>query len=467
MLLSGIVLIILYAQTTVSLAFAANYRFSPASWSTDNQLPVVIGDFLTQNNHLAAAKQGALGPWQVSDRPPVMDGLMAPFVLLSHFISSGQEASQLGPRWTQIVGTCVLTTWIFPVWVILRKAGLTGKQRVWAIGLLTISPFFFFNMVYAWPKLLSAALGLLGWVLVAGWKPGSGLVGSALLAGASFSMSLMSHGSAFFGLLAFGSVFATRFLFSHWRLFVLTGTAFLVLTSPWLIWVRYCDPPGNALIKEAFAGDINFGDRKVDLGKAILDAYSHDSVQAWAKRKLHAIETWIGTYQPIWPSHLGWDLGGNELRRLQFFNLLPALGLWVIPLILIPWVAKRKEPKTPMPNFGAGMFMTLGLIGLAIQLLLMWDMHIMHTYAYSTVACLHLAAAISLANSPRLIQRILSLAIFGWFSLVWVLSPIHDWDNCDLVQAGFILFALTILGGVVLTVPATCRSEIHVKGRSL
>ena len=33
-------------------------------------------------------------------------------------------------------------------------------------------------------------------------------------------------------------------------------------------------------------------------------------------------------------SHLGWDLGGNELQRFQFFNLLPALGLWLIPLIL-------------------------------------------------------------------------------------------------------------------------------------
>jgi len=462
MLFSGIALIVLYAQTTVSLAFAANYRFSPASWSTDNQLPVMIGDFLTQNNHLAAAKQGALGSWHVSDRPPVLAGLMAPFLLVSHFISSGQEASQLGPRWTQIVGSCVLATWVFPVWVILRKAGLTGKQRVWTIGLLTISPFLFFNMVYAWPKLLSATLGVLGWVLVASWKSGEDLVPSALLAGASFSMSLMSHGSAFFGLLAFASVFVTRFLSSHWRLFVLTGAVFLLLTSPWLIWVRYCDPPGNALVRAALAGDHSFRDR--DVGEAILDAYSHDSVTAWVERKLQGIETWIGLYQPIWQSHLGWQLGGNELRRLQFFNLLPALGLWVIPLMLVPWVAGGKELITPKPNFSAAMFLGLGMIGMIIQLLLMWDTHVVHAYAYSTLACLHIAAAISLANAPRLIQRILSVAMFGWFALVWVLSPIYDWDNCDLVQAGFIFLALAVVGRVVLTVPARYCPEIHVKG---
>ena len=39
---------------------------------------------------------------------------------------------------------------------------------------------------------------------------------------------------------------------------------------------------------------------------------------------------------------MGWDLGGNELQRFQFFNLLPALGLWLIPLILVPWVKKRE-----------------------------------------------------------------------------------------------------------------------------
>jgi len=61
-------------------------------------------------------------------------------------------------------------------------------------------------------------------------------------------------------------------------------------------------------------------------------------------------------------------------------NLLPALGLWLIPLILVPWVTKREEPKTPKPNFGAAMFMSLGAIGMTIQLLLMWDTHIMHMF---------------------------------------------------------------------------------------
>lgn len=104
--------------------------------------------------------------------------------------------------------------------------------------------------------------------------------------------------------------------------------------------------------------------------------------------------------------------------------------------------------------------MWLGTIGMIIQLLLMWDMHIIHTYAYSTVACLYLAAVISLANAPRLARGMLSLAIFGWFAVVWVLSPIYDWKNIDLMQLGFISLALFAIGGVIWVAPL----KIRIKG---
>ena len=207
----------------------------------------------------------------------------------------------------------------------------------------------------------------------------------------------------------------------------------------------------------AFAGFNSSASNKASVGEAILYAYSHDSVKAWAKRKFQGIETWIGNYQPISGSHLGWQLGGNELRRFQFFNLLPALGLWLIPLILAPWIERRQKRAIGDPNFGGAMFMSLGTMGLIVQLLLMWDTHVIFTYAFSTVACLHLAAVISLANAPKRLRGILSLAIFGWFAVVWVLSPIYDWDNCNLIQAGVILLALAVLGGLVWMVPAKAR----------
>ncbi len=202
-------------------------------------------------------------------------------------------------------------------------------------------------------------------------------------------------------------------------------------------------------MKEAFAGSNTSTNKEASVGEAILIAYSHDTLKAWAERKLQGIEAWIGTYPPLSLREPVGDFGGNELRRFQFLHVLPALGFWLIPLILVPWTEKGNKRTIPNPNFGASMFMSLGMIGMVIQLLLMWAIQIIPHYAFSTIACLHLAAVISLANSSRRMREILSVAIFGWFAVVWVLSPIFDWGNCDLIQAGFILLALAIIGGVL------------------
>ena|SRR5262249_41712704 len=114
---------------------------------------------------------------------------------------------------------------------------------------------------------------------------------------------------------------------------------------------------------------------------------------------------------------------------------------------------ETRGTENPQARLGCRDVYEPGVIGMTIQLLLVWDMHVIHTCAYSTVACLHLAAVISLADAHRLMQGILSLATFGWFAVVCVLSPIYDWDNCDLIQAALILLALAVVGGLIWMVP--------------
>ncbi len=48
---------------------------------------------------------------------------------------------------------------------------------------------------------------------------------------------------------------------------------------------------------------------------------------------------------------------------------------------------------------------------------------------------------------------------------MWViLRKATIWDNCDLIQGGFILLALTVVGGVIGMVPPMYRTEIHKRG---
>jgi hypothetical protein len=88
-------------------------------------------------------------------------------------------------------------------------------------------------------------------------------------------------------------------------------------------------------------------------------------LKAWAERKLQGLEARIGAYPPLSLREPVVGFGGDELRRFQFLNALPALGLWLIPLILVPWADKGRKRTNANRNFGTAPFMSLGLIGMA------------------------------------------------------------------------------------------------------
>jgi hypothetical protein len=82
-ILSLMCVLALYLQRTISIGFIANYRFYPAQWSTDNQLPMDLAKALSTGGNIFEL---GWGQWLVSDRPPLLAGLMAiPFLPLSHW----------------------------------------------------------------------------------------------------------------------------------------------------------------------------------------------------------------------------------------------------------------------------------------------------------------------------------------------------------------------------------------------
>jgi hypothetical protein len=76
--------------------------------------------------------------------------------------------------------------------------------------------------------------------------------------------------------------------------------------APWRLWTCKVDPPGNALPKNAFADTFGFGEPDVSLRDTVIRAYRADTSEQWLKRKVEIVDTWLGTYNPIKGSHLGW-----------------------------------------------------------------------------------------------------------------------------------------------------------------
>ena len=138
-----------FSFATVSVLYSANYLFYPASWSTDNQLPITVAQVMAKGSPIGEVD---FGPWKISDRTPLLACLLFPAAtILRHFslqTYTGTEGMVL-----QMCCFGIQNSWVLPVWVLLRQLRLREKNCVVALLLLAATPFIFFNTVYVWPKL--------------------------------------------------------------------------------------------------------------------------------------------------------------------------------------------------------------------------------------------------------------------------------------------------------------------------
>ncbi|MBX9742859.1 MAG: hypothetical protein K2W99_04920 [Chthoniobacterales bacterium] len=438
-ILVGFSWLVLNSQHTISVDYAANYRFSPACWSTDNQIPITIAKALAQGKSL----HGLLGLWQVSDRPPALVGLGVPLCQLTNWFFADSNSSQLGGWLFNLLGICVMATWVFPIWECLKIAGLQGKMRCYAISLLMVSPFIFFNTVYVWPKLISATLAFMGWLFLNRLKRDS--IREPVVAGLSFGAALMCHGSIFFGLCAMGALCFTRL----WKLqrnnLLLVGVTCLLTILPWLFFVKKIDPPGNALTKYTFAGTCGFNEKNKSLLETVKEAYKNDTVESWKYRKSLLIKTFFGYYKPL-VGCVGYPDPGLAVRSAQFYYLIPTLGLLMIPFLFGTYFYYlNKEKVRVRNNFSADTFLRLGIIGVLMQGLVSWDPFVLHHLAYSSIFCLHLTAIIYLCQFTAVIRNSFLIIWMMQFGIIWIISPALEFNSVNIVNFIGSLILLVLL----------------------
>ncbi|MCA8976467.1 MAG: hypothetical protein KDC98_17235, partial [Planctomycetes bacterium] len=155
-LISLVYVLLLYSADDGLGSWAATYRFSPAAWSSDNQLSQQVADAILWQRPL----NGLLGPWHVSDRPPLLSGVLLAHHELWQPILALWNNARLQFYCHQITGIIASTFWVLPLALLCRRRrGLAGLAP-WMIGLCATTGFFTFHSLYIWPKLLAGALGL-------------------------------------------------------------------------------------------------------------------------------------------------------------------------------------------------------------------------------------------------------------------------------------------------------------------
>jgi hypothetical protein len=373
----------------------AQCRFLPRL-PPDNELPLLLA-LGTRSPHVAVPMQGN---WLSSDRPPLESGMvLAQFPLFRH------------PRDQGYTVLCVLaqTLWIFALWLLLSAFRLDSSAIVLSITACLFSGFAFLNSFFVWPKMLAGAyaLGFFASFVSARLVKSNSRLLAWLVPGSLLAFSLLAHGGTVFALLP--AVPLLVFWKRPWpikRMMMAVVFGFLVY-SPWILYQKLYDPPGDRLLKYHLAGVEPVTSRPFfQVVKTAYGSLSWDQIVSYKKQNLQFafgggwqnLEDISHLVKPLLtpgnlPDAAPW---GFHLREQMFFHPAACLGFFLLsPLALLAGISKRF--RTPEWR-AACAFWVFAFIANGIWCLLMFGPSTtsIHQGAYATMLLAMAAAVLSL-----------------------------------------------------------------------
>jgi hypothetical protein len=484
----------LFSFNMVSVHYAANYLFYPASWSTDNQIPTTTAQLLAQGTVLS---EWPFGSWRLSDRTPLLASLLYPAAVVTrdfagHF-DRGQEllllrqfvriltrdfAAQIDrgveSMIPQICGFGIQNCWLLPAWVLFRRVRFQWQECVLASLLLAATPFIFFNSVYIWPKLLTATFCLAQYLYLVPLSQESGPPQRlrSVVGGIAAALAILSHAASAAAVVGvfIAAVYVSRSTMrsgsnavsaleratafgARWRWLFISVLASILVLSPWLLWVKFGFPTSNPLPKYFLTGSLGFDTPNESIAHAALRFYRTLTLKQWLTSKGLGLATLGGFYHgdPHNPLGVVTNLSGaiQAVRGLQFFYMLPSLGLLLIPLAALLRALRQGRIKGDMRKLIAGLGIA-AIVSFVLQFLVMMSPHLLHHYPYYVPFSLHLLAVVGIvmlrASEPMRWAAALNYTAFLFF---WIALPIATMSISSIL-ALLASLALSLLGTIVV-----------------
>lgn len=371
----------------------------------DNRIPLVFAE----GARLPHVPSPLLGEWLSSDRPPLQTGIV--LAQLPRF----SAIPVLREQAYSVVSVLAQSLWIFALWLLLTAFGLNPRAIALTLAVCLFSGFVFLNTFFVWPKLLAAAytLGFLA-SFVAAHRTQTWFSG-VLLPGALLAFALLAHGSAIFAALAAVPLLLLWQRPRPLKRMAATLACAFLLYSPWMLYQKFYDPPGDHLLKLHLAGV-----DKVDpqpFAKSLVSAYASLSRRQLIDNKLQnfrftfeegldGLEKTAHLYQTLLtPGGLPQAAElGLHLREQIFFHPAPCLGLFLFaPLALLPGLLWQRFRSIEWRT--ASVFWCFVLAASVLWCLLMFGPSTtsIHQGSYAVMLLAFAASVLSLwAASPKL-----------------------------------------------------------------
>lgn len=419
----------------------------------DNLIPRLYAERLFEQADL---RPPIMGDWLSSDRGPIQPAVLLTQWPLWNLIDNISPLPNVLDFYAQSLGTIFQCIWIPALWLLLRHLNVDQRHSAWIIAALIPSGFLFFHSIYTWPKLAAGAFITLAYCLFMGGAfLGRLPLLSIILASAASAVGFLAHGSAAFSLIGMAAVALHPRFFPGWQKTVAGMIIFIALLSPYMVYKRVHNPPGNRLLKYHLAGATGkTADQKTFI-EALEDYYGQMTIPDFFQKKKDNIENILGT-------RIDW--GGDPLtqgmdmwRRMQFWNLIPSLDFLNIGWLGLALIFLRRDKKCRRLTV---LFLVV-FASLSAWVLLIASQTGLHHGSYHVMLLLYAGLMVCLLKLPSWVyipaialHTAHGLLIWGLltrkailFSTKLNLAPIESyrWDTSFLVAATFSGAAIALI----------------------
>jgi hypothetical protein len=401
-------------------AWTFNFSFYPVTLSTDNQLPVGMARYVMETKDI---QPPGIGPWSITDRGFLPAGLIAgelSSLKLLGLLSNNPIIYLVAQMMVSLANaTILLLLFQFPVF---KKITYLNVVKITVV--ICATPFFFFNIVYAWPKMIAGTLMLWSIIIMAKSYNESNykqlyLVPMLIVAGC------LCHSSNLL-LVPFIALYALIVLLKEGRDLHLNHTDMLVVLISTIFSIALYEYHNSFGQKSSYGitfvltGGGIFGLNNHQQFEYLLKFFNQMTLPWYLEHKLEQLNTLI------WPPFKEIFYEKNilaQLRTAEFYSAIPSIFMFAPSILLIKQLRNKAFPKD-CKYIGTA----LTIAGCTVVSLLIFSSFpfIVHHLPYMFLLSVLLLAVLQ-ANFDSRIVNIIILVHMSAFLATWVFGSWWIW----------------------------------------
>ena len=403
-----------------------NYRFWPATWSSDHELPWRFAEGIRHGDALATMFGDR---WRPTDRPPLM---AAAYLLIGDVIAALQTFND-GPYLTaaffNTAAIALNALWIPVAFWLVREVigGLSRRATCLIVCFAATVPYSFFTTTYGWPKAFGAAFALACFGLVIEQRRSeAGSAGRIPCLAALAALSLLAHASTAAFLVPLVLLFATGIRWRIWRPVALGSLVTLGLLGSWGAYKRVMLPSHEPVLKYALTNDPGLDRPEQSVIEAVQSRYADMSLGEWLRLKREMLLDAIvpRRAEPARPlKNRAGDATWLALLRAWDFHV-PTFGnaaAW-LAVLAVAIGAGRRRPADP-GDAAAVTLIAVSVASLAVYLLICLAPPILSSLPHAAWFGLAIGSGAWLARRcPMLFAGLLSAQSL-YVGIVWLAHP--------------------------------------------